>query len=216
MPKDSFPPVKDSFPPVKDSFPPVKDSFPPSKESVAPGKDSVGGDQAKTIQKQNYEQAAEPKPPYQLVAAATDSYWSIASKAYGNGQYFRALHQFNRQEFQVANIGEGVTIRVPDLDELKKACPTLMPGFVGQQEPLPKEGQGNQQKDSTGNGEAKGTASGVYRVKQGETLFSIAAEQLGQASRYAEIMKLNRRVLPANVNHLTRLKPGLRIQLPPR
>jgi hypothetical protein len=51
-----------------------------------------------------------------------------------------------------------------------------------------------------------------YIVRQGDTLWNIAAEQLGNGSRYKEISKLNTNVLK-NENDLT---IGMRLSLPDR
>jgi len=62
---------------------------------------------------------------------------------------------------------------------------------------------------SADNHEAKGVQ---YIVRQGDTLWKIAAEQLGNGSRYKEISKLNANVLK-NENDLT---IGMRLSLPDR
>ena len=138
-------------------------------------------------------------PPYTHVATATDSYWSIAASAYGDGQWFRALHHHNIKAKNEKRMGAGAKIDVPTREWLKKTYPKLVPD----------SGNASQSRvDEI----AKQTR--MYTVAKGETLFSIAAEQLGQASRYTDLMKLNHDVLPKDVTHLTRLKTGLRIILP--
>lgn len=57
---------------------------------------------------------------------------------------------------------------------------------------------------------AKDNQSGQYIVRDGDTLWRIAAEQLGDACRYKEISKLNTDVLK-NDNDLT---IGMRLSLP--
>lgn len=54
--------------------------------------------------------------------------------------------------------------------------------------------------------------AGLYIVRDGDTLWNIAAEQLGNASRYREIAKLNTDVIK-NENKLT---IGMRLSLPDR
>jgi nucleoid-associated protein YgaU len=51
-----------------------------------------------------------------------------------------------------------------------------------------------------------------YIVREGDSLWSIAAEQLGNGSRYKEISKLNAKVLK-DENDLT---IGMRLSLPDR
>jgi hypothetical protein len=54
--------------------------------------------------------------------------------------------------------------------------------------------------------------AGLYIVRDGDTLWNIAAEQLGNASRYKEIAQLNADVIK-NENKLT---IGMRLSLPDR
>lgn len=58
------------------------------------------------------------------------------------------------------------------------------------------------------------TPTKTYTTQGGETLFEIAARQLGQASRYLEILKLNRVRLGKAVNESTRLPANLLLILP--
>ena len=51
----------------------------------------------------------------------------------------------------------------------------------------------------------------VYTVREGETLFDIARDQLGKASRWEEIYDLNQDELGETFN---RLKPGMKLILP--
>ena len=88
---------------------------------------------------------------------------------------------------------------MPSLADLKKKYPKLAAEVTGANQP-----QGEVFKGKTK----------VYKTTAGETLFSIAAEQLGQASRFNTLLQLNRDILPKDANHLTRLKPGTRIIIP--
>jgi nucleoid-associated protein YgaU len=53
-----------------------------------------------------------------------------------------------------------------------------------------------------------------YTTLAGDSLFEISRQQLGQASRYLELLELNRSQLPPGVNHLTRLPAGIELNLP--
>ena len=53
-----------------------------------------------------------------------------------------------------------------------------------------------------------------YRTEDGDTLFEIARQRLGQASRYLEIYELNRFRIPETANHLTPLGGGIELLLP--
>ena len=54
----------------------------------------------------------------------------------------------------------------------------------------------------------------IYAVREGENLFDIARNELLQASRYLEILELNREHLPEDCTHLTPLPAGLKLRLP--
>jgi len=60
-----------------------------------------------------------------------------------------------------------------------------------------------------------GNASGgrPYVVQEGDTLSSIARNELGKVSRWAEIYQLNREALGKDYDYLT---PGMRLMLPLR
>ncbi len=50
-------------------------------------------------------------------------------------------------------------------------------------------------------------------MQEGDTLSSIARNELGKVSRWAEIYQLNREALGRDYDYLT---PGMRLLLPPR
>ncbi len=53
----------------------------------------------------------------------------------------------------------------------------------------------------------------IYTVKRGDSLWRIARDQLGDASRHLELAKLNEAVLDGDPDNL---KPGQKIILPPK
>ncbi len=56
-------------------------------------------------------------------------------------------------------------------------------------------------------------AGRIYTVKEGDSLWRIARDQLGDASRHPELAKLNEAVLDGDPDNL---KPGQKIILPPK
>ena len=50
-------------------------------------------------------------------------------------------------------------------------------------------------------------------MQEGDTLSSIARNELGKVSRWAEMYQLNREALGRDYDYLT---PGMRLMLPPR
>jgi nucleoid-associated protein YgaU len=53
----------------------------------------------------------------------------------------------------------------------------------------------------------------IYVVQEGDTLTSIARNELGKVSRWAEICQLNREALGKDYDYLT---PGMKLAMPPR
>ena len=139
-----------------------------------------------------------------------DSLWSIATEKYGDGRFFRALHHHNRERIaSVDQLRPHTTIDIPELAELKKLYPSLCPSDqlrsdVDPQDSLAAEYEIREQQ----------MKDRYYVTKSGDTLFGVARQRLGQASRYLEIYELNQFRIPEQVNHLTPLKPGLRLLLP--
>ena len=139
-------------------------------------------------------QYAATVPTDQYETKPGDSFWSIAQQAYGDGRYFRALFQHNRLTVDAfENISVGTQLKIPTLKTLQTAYTELCP------------------QDSI---TSTFDDSSVYKTADGDTLFDIARKTTGQASRYLEILKLNRDTLPPNVGHLTRLDAGISLTLP--
>ena len=119
-----------------------------------------------------------------------DSFFTIAQLKYGDGKYFQALYEYNRSSVDSFDeIAEGAILQTPAAAILRAQFP----------EYFPKQDESDQS---------------LYLTKKGDTLFDIARRMTGQASRYIEIIQLNERELPGNVNHLTRLPANIRLQLP--
>lgn len=138
----------------------------------------------------------------EYVTKAGDNFWSIAQAVYQDGRYFRALYKYNEPKVpNFDSLEPGTIIGTPALEDLVKLWPDLCPGsqtdqFTAHQE-MPKPDTG-----------------GIYITQTGDTLFDIARQRLGQASRYSEILNLNQVGLGNEVSHLTPLQAGVRIVLP--
>ena len=128
---------------------------------------------------------------------AGESFWSIAQDVYGDGRFFRSLFEYNRKTVgSFENLVPGNVIQTPPRSDLVRMWPELCPG--------------------TNNSHAQLTDvdQRMHVTKQGDTLFEIARQTLGQASRYLEIQQLNVVRLPKNVNHLTPLPADLQLVIP--
>ncbi len=136
--------------------------------------------------------------PTSVLSQELDSFWLIAQRVYGDGRYFNALYEYNRRHVPSFNeIPTGTRISTPPVEQLHQRWPRLCP-----------------QDAVIADQPAASTAAPVHVTEQGETLFGIARDQLGQASRYLEILELNRDHLSADTGHGTELPAGVKIKLP--
>jgi nucleoid-associated protein YgaU len=136
-----------------------------------------------------------------------DSYWTISERVYGSGAYFRALAEQNRgKAARPDRLPPGLVISTPPVAQLEKDYPDLCP------RPNRREAVRNR---AAGAASLAATTGGgrVYVVQEGDTLSSIARNELGKVSRWAEIYQLNREALGKDYDYLT---PGLRLVLPAR
>ena len=139
-----------------------------------------------------------------------DSLWSIATEKYGDGRFFRALHEHNRDRIaSIDQLQPHSVIVIPEVAELKKLYPSLCPAdqlrsAIDPEDSLTAEYELRERRMN----------DRYYVTQSGDTLFDVARQRLGQASRYLEIYELNEFRIPEQVNHLTPLKPGLRLLLP--
>ena len=105
-------------------------------------------------------------------------------------------------------IPQGTYITIPPADVLKEKFP----------DDCPPEDSDNVLRNGR-QGTARALSSRIYVTKEGDTLFGIARDRLGQAYRYLEIIEKNKAWLTAEavgeeVSDLTRLPAGIRLVLP--
>lgn len=95
-------------------------------EPMAPARDTAAAvrDTAAPPMEQS---RAEPMAGGTHVAAAGDSWWTLAEKAYGDGRLYRALFAWNRAVDPRVSLVPGTAIEIPRLDRLQAAWPTLLP-----------------------------------------------------------------------------------------
>jgi len=133
-----------------------------------------------------------------------DSYWIISQKLYGNGAFFKALAEHNRQKYPLANkLRVGDKIAAPDEAELLEAFPGLCPS--------PDHNKVARQRASVTPIASGFTGGRVYVVEEGDTLYDIARFELGNASRWVEIHSLNTALLGDDFDYIT---PGTKLVLP--
>lgn len=119
--------------------------------------------------------------------------WEIAQEVYGDGRLFRALYEVNQNNLPNPDVIQvGTNLVIPSLEELVQNYRDHVP-----QDLVPTD-----------------DSEWVHVTQTGDTLFDIARQRLGQASRFNELMELNRGRLPLDVTHLSPLSAGMQIELP--
>jgi nucleoid-associated protein YgaU len=136
-----------------------------------------------------------------------DSYWTISERVYGSGAYFRALAEVNRgKAARPDRLPPGLLISTPPVAQLEKDYPDFCP------RPNRRETVRNRAAGAASLAAYSGTGR-TYVVQEGDSLTSIARNELGKVSRWAEIYQLNREALGKDYDYLT---PGMRLVLPSR
>ena len=139
-------------------------------------------------------------------AEANDSFATISKKVYGTEGYFKALHEYNREQYPNPNlIDPGDEIATPDVAVLEQNYPKLCP----KRRNAPAEPREGGMHLTSDNNSARGGRT--YLVAEGDTLFDIAKRELGKASRWREIYDLNQDQLGEDFNYLS---PGTELRLP--
>ena len=141
------------------------------------------------------------------VVQPNDNYWAISEKLYGTGAYFRALAHHNRAKIpDEHHLQLGDVVLTPDASELHKNYPDLCP--------KPTHREAAQRRALAGGRQTPAGPGRVYLVQEGDNLFDIARHELGKATRWTEIVDLNRQVLGADLEDLNYLTPGMKLILP--
>lgn len=128
-----------------------------------------------------------------------EGYWSMAQMYLKDGRWFRALFEHNKkQHANYDDLPTGTQVEIPPSDYLVRHYPDHVPSDL---------------KVASSPGDRNQPGS-WYTTRSGETLFDIAKQKYGQASRYLDILNANRDLLPKDAQHMTRLPAGLRLLLP--
>ena len=127
------------------------------------------------------------------VISENETLWSIAQAVYDDGRLFRALYELNKNQIADPNSLEpGTEIKTPPLEELVLNWESSVPVDLRPSQIRPN----------------------VYVTQKGDTVFHVARIRLGQASRFDEILELNRGRLNLDTHHLTKLPAGISLKLP--
>ena len=158
----------------------------------------------------------QPLGPDEYRVQTTDSLWSIAQTHYGDGRFFRALHEHNRGRITSADrLEPNTTLVIPSADELMKRYAKFCPADKLSDRSSAADAQHQSNLSNVAYDAYEKRMQERFHITQsGDTLFDVARKRLGQASRYLEIFELNRFRIPQHVNHLTPLGPGIKLLLP--
>ena len=144
-----------------------------------------------------------PKVPRPVHLGPNDNYWTILEKVYGTGlvvQGHRGAQSRRLPRLRSVRVGDVVS--TPRISVLQENTRTFAPSSAR----APTAQGTAQQVSMRGQMGAR-----VYEVQKGDTLFDIARDELGKASRWAEIYELNRDAIGNDVDLLT---PGTKLRLP--
>ena len=152
--------------------------------------------------------AAGPRRDGTYEVQPNDSYWLISKRLYGSGAYFKALAELNRREHPVADqLRVGDSISTPGLAKLVDSFPDLCPS-PARQKTLAQRAKVMSVSDQYGSNYGGGS---TYTVEEGDTLYDIARYEMGDASRWVEILQLNRQVLQGDFDYVV---PGMKLVMP--
>ena len=133
-----------------------------------------------------------------------ESYWVISQRLYGSGAYFKALAEHNRAKVpREDRLAVGEVISAPSVADLERAYPAFCP--------KPSRRQTVRNRASMVSMRTPHTGGRVYVVEEGDTIFDIARYELGKASRWVEILRLNRDLVGDDPDYIN---AGMRLVLP--
>lgn len=147
---------------------------------------------------------------YEYTVQANDNLAVIAKKFYGQEEGNRIVNIKKIAEFNKLKsdnfIFQGQKLKIPPLNKAQQSQFAKVENFgdrisngIRNIIPLPTISVTNQ------------TASGFYVVRTNDTLWSIAQQQLGNGSRYHEILKAN-----PNISDADELETGMKLKIPGR
>ncbi len=117
-----------------------------------------------------------------------DNYWSISQRLFGTGGYFQALAKHNDKKYpREDKLKSGDVILAPAAAELEKLYPELCPS--------PARRNPTESQPRTAIAPSRPGGGRAYVVQEGDTVYDIARQELGKASRWREIYDLNKDIL---------------------
>lgn len=106
----------------------VDEQEPPAAESASPITAPPSARPLPAVAVVGYEPPAPLSGPGgSYVAAAGDSWWSLAERTYGDGRLYRALFAWNRAVNPRVSLVPGTSLQLPTRSQLATAWPQFMP-----------------------------------------------------------------------------------------
>ena len=128
--------------------------------------------------------------------SSDDSYWRIAERFYGSGEYSRSLAKYNRSRIDPLRLATGMEIFIPPVETLRQQFPSLCPTAASL---------------ASGEEPAASAETRIYVVDQEESLMEIVRRELGSILYCSQVYTLNQDRLAGSID---RIKPGVKLLLP--
>ncbi|MDR3199075.1 MAG: LysM peptidoglycan-binding domain-containing protein [Planctomycetaceae bacterium] len=133
---------------------------------------------AKVFRRIDAEIKRSPVTAEQYTVQKNDTYMTISDQFFGTSRLFRALAEYNRQKYGTDyKLPEGTVVEIPPVDYLKNNYAEM----------LTRSGQ-RPEKNTTASVSIPGVR---YIVRDEDTVFRIATNQLRDSSRWQEIIEMN-------------------------
>jgi len=144
---------------------------------------------------------SQKKNPGTYVTREGDSFWVVAQRVYDDPRFFSALYKHNSQT-------------APDFDRLVAGTQLATPSKAELRILFPADCPAEDSIGVRGDEADMDLSTRFYVTRQGDTLWDIASNRLGQASRYLDIYQANRVRLDAQTDPNGPLPAGVRLVLP--
>jgi LysM repeat protein len=199
--QDGTLPFQSAFPRFQQGLP--EPLNPPLPNPVVPNPIAPNPTAQKTVIKetQAVSQSLSNADAEVITVSEQDTLWELATKIYGDGRLFAAVHEANKDKLTgQAKLATGLKLRFPAKAQLLREFRAFIPQDILDASATPSNSDSSNRRE--------------YTTRNGDTLFSIAREELGQASRYVEILELNSTQLSKSIRHGDELAAGLMLELP--
>jgi nucleoid-associated protein YgaU len=200
----------DDFAPAK-AIIPLDKVMPPARQPQALPIDLDFGTPTATPARPVPKTLAEPATGGYVVEPG-DNFWIISKKLYGTGRYFQALASHNAAVVaDPAKMRPGLRIAAPSAAELDaRYAAVISPTAASDASPMMTSSSVSRRPVAASGFFLHDNGQPMYRVGLEDTLSGIAFNHLGRASRWVQILEMNRQILKDG----NTLKVGAELRLP--